>query len=130
MKKLILWLTLLVILGLHSIGVVVCAQEEAVEESTTNGASNNETNKDTDNNSTSTVTKRVEEEDEEDDDDDEKESVEETLEKMTNEELEAICTTRGFELVQDLDENGNVRQFSRDDYMDAAKQCLDVESEM
>jgi hypothetical protein len=53
-----------------------------------------------------------------------------SLENLTNEELEAICTTRGFELVKELDENGKEKIFTRENYMDAARQCLDVEAEM
>ena len=49
---------------------------------------------------------------------------------MTNEELEAICKNRGFELVRELDENGKEKEFTREDYIDAAKQCLDIELEM
>ncbi len=57
-------------------------------------------------------------------------SPEETLQNLTNEELEAICTSRGFELVKELDEDGNWRRFTREDYIDAAQQCLEVEAEM
>lgn len=53
-----------------------------------------------------------------------------SLENLTNEELEAICTSRGFELVRELDEHGKERTFTRENYMDAARQCLDVEAEM
>ena len=53
-----------------------------------------------------------------------------SLESMTNEELEELCTSRGFELVKELDENGVEGEITREDYIDAARQCLEIESEM
>lgn len=51
--------------------------------------------------------------------------------EMSNEELEAICTSRGFELVRDIDENtGEAISYSHEEYVDAAKECLNLEEEM
>jgi hypothetical protein len=53
------------------------------------------------------------------------------LESMTNEELEEICTSRGFELVKETnEETGETKVYSHDDYVHAAKQCLEIEAEM
>lgn len=53
------------------------------------------------------------------------------LESMSDEELEAICTTRGFELYKQLEENtGNMYVFAHEDYVEAARQCLAYEKEM
>ena len=53
------------------------------------------------------------------------------LEKMSKEELEAICTSRGFELVKETDsETGKPLEYSRKDYIEAAQQCLAIEEEM
>jgi len=53
------------------------------------------------------------------------------LESMTNEALEAICTSRGFEVVKEKDaETGEDKVYSHDDYINAAKQCLEIEAEM
>lgn len=60
----------------------------------------------------------------------ENKNMEELFETMTNEELEALCTNRGFELVKELDENGKEAQFTRANYIDAARQCLEIEAEM
>ena len=50
---------------------------------------------------------------------------------MTKEELEEICTSRGFELVKEQDkESGEMATYSHDDYVNAAKQCLEIEGEM
>jgi hypothetical protein len=55
----------------------------------------------------------------------------EDLEAMTNEELEEICTSRGFEVVKETDaETGEAKVYSHEDYVHAAKQCLDIEAEM
>lgn len=47
------------------------------------------------------------------------------LDSMESQELEEICTSRGFDLVKKDGE-----QYSLEDYKDAAKQCLELESEM
>eukprot|EP00560_Eucampia_antarctica_P002403 CAMPEP_0197833316 /NCGR_PEP_ID=MMETSP1437-20131217/18624_1 /TAXON_ID=49252 ORGANISM="Eucampia antarctica, Strain CCMP1452" /NCGR_SAMPLE_ID=MMETSP1437 /ASSEMBLY_ACC=CAM_ASM_001096 /LENGTH=364 /DNA_ID=CAMNT_0043437295 /DNA_START=116 /DNA_END=1210 /DNA_ORIENTATION=+ len=50
---------------------------------------------------------------------------------LTNEELEQICTIRGFELTKEVDnETGKSVEYSHDDYVEAARQCLDIEAEM
>jgi len=61
-----------------------------------------------------------------------------SLENMTNEDLEMICKSRGFEIVRETDVDGTgsdnaegkLKELSRQDYIDAAKQCLEVEAEM
>lgn len=53
------------------------------------------------------------------------------LDSMTNEELENICTSRGFELVKETDPStGAERQYSKEDFLEAARQCLEIEAEM
>ena len=53
------------------------------------------------------------------------------LELMTNEELEEICTSRGFDVVKEKDEKtGKTKVYSHEDYVMAAQQCLDIEAEM
>jgi len=53
------------------------------------------------------------------------------LDSMTNGELEEICTSRGFEVVKEKDEGtGEMKTYSHDDYVNAARQCLEIESEM
>lgn len=53
------------------------------------------------------------------------------LASLTNEELEEICTSRGFEVVKEKDEEtGEFKKYSHEDYINAAKQCLDMEAEM
>ncbi len=53
------------------------------------------------------------------------------LESMSNEELEDICIKRGFELVKEKDDDtGELKAYSHEDYINAAKQCLQIESEM
>ena len=60
-----------------------------------------------------------------------KNDTEVKLEDLTIEELEQICTSRGFELVKDVEEqSGQVKQYSHQDYVDAARQCLEIEAEM
>ena len=50
---------------------------------------------------------------------------------MTDEELEKICTSRGFELVKEKDkESGETTTYSHYDYVNAAKQCLEIKGEM
>ena len=44
---------------------------------------------------------------------------------MTDEELEEICTSRGFELVR---EDGQV--YTHQDYVDAATECLQIETDL
>lgn len=58
-------------------------------------------------------------------------AVDVDLDSMTNEELENICTSRGFELVKEMDPTtGAERQYSKEDYLEAAIQCLEIEAEM
>lgn len=53
------------------------------------------------------------------------------LASLTNEELEEICTSRGFQVVKEKDEEtGEFKKYSHEDYINAAKQCLDMEAEM
>jgi hypothetical protein len=54
------------------------------------------------------------------------------LQAMTDEQLENICTERGFGLVKDeIDPTtGQAYQFTHDDYVVAAQQCIAVEKEM
>lgn len=44
---------------------------------------------------------------------------------MTDEELEKICTSRGFELIR---EDGQV--YDHQDYVDAASECLQIETDL
>lgn len=44
---------------------------------------------------------------------------------MTDDELEEICTSRGFELVR---EDGQV--YTHQDYVDAASECLQIETDL
>ena len=44
---------------------------------------------------------------------------------MTDEELEEICTSRGFELIR---EDGQV--YTHEDYVDAASECLQIETDL
>ena len=57
------------------------------------------------------------------------------LDDLTDTELEAICTSRGFELVTDdtIEENGKNKsgsEYTHQDYVEAAQQCLAIEKEM
>jgi hypothetical protein len=52
------------------------------------------------------------------------------LEKMSKEELEAICTSRGFELVKETSKSGKQIDYSQQDFIEAAQQCLAIEAEM
>ena len=57
------------------------------------------------------------------------------IKDLPNNELEAICTDRGFEIVKDnksssSSSNNNNNEYTRDDYMHAASQCLAIEAEM
>ena len=54
--------------------------------------------------------------------------LERQLQKMTKEELEEICTERGFELIKDeLDkETGQPVVSTHQDHVDAAWQCLQM----
>ena len=49
------------------------------------------------------------------------------LEEMTDEELEEICTSRGFELVRDDDDTVI---YTHQDYVDAANECLQIEADL
>jgi hypothetical protein len=53
------------------------------------------------------------------------------LEDMTDEELEAICTSRGFELVRELNATtGEPILYTHQDYVDAANECLQIEADL
>ena len=63
----------------------------------------------------------------EDDDDDEYID----LEDMTDKELEEICTSRGFELVREVDPTtGEPMVYTHRDYVDAASECLQIEADL
>jgi hypothetical protein len=49
------------------------------------------------------------------------------LEKLSNSELEAICTNLGFELI---DKSKHGTELSREDYLEAARQCLTVKEQL
>ena len=49
------------------------------------------------------------------------------LEEMTDEELEEICTSRGFELVR-ADDDTII--YTHQDYVDAANECLQIEADL
>lgn len=70
-------------------------------------------------------------EDEETDEEEELINFIDSLEELTDTELEDICRSRGFELVFEYDENNEIREpFSHEDFVEAAQQCLDIEAEM
>ena len=53
------------------------------------------------------------------------------LTELSNDELVAICTDRGFELVFELDDaTEEPLEYSHEDYVDAARECLKLEAEM
>jgi len=53
------------------------------------------------------------------------------LSELTNDELVAICTDRGFELVFELDDaSEEPLEYTHEDYIDAARECLKLEAEM
>jgi hypothetical protein len=49
------------------------------------------------------------------------------LESLSNSELEAICTNLGFELI---DKSKQGTELSREDYLEAARQCLAVKEQL
>lgn len=62
-------------------------------------------------------------------DDDEVQFV--NLPDLNNTQLENICVERGFELIPNTDpDTGEILEFTRDDYIEAAQQCLDIQAEM
>ena len=53
------------------------------------------------------------------------------LEDMTIDQLEEICTSRGFDVVKEKDETtGEDKIYTHEEYVTAAQQCLEIESEM
>jgi len=53
------------------------------------------------------------------------------LADMTDEELEEICVSRGFELVRELDKTtGDEVVYTHQDYVDAASECLQIEEDL
>ena len=53
------------------------------------------------------------------------------LNTLTNDELVAICTDRGFELVFEQDDaTEEPLEYTHEDYVDAARECLKLEAEM
>ena len=134
MMKVILWLAFLFGVGLHfnEFNAVYAQQTQHsgdvdVDVSSADGNTSGSDDSHSGGTTTATATEADNDHQQKQKEDD---LPQQSLDQMTNEELEAICTSRGFELVKELDESGNVRPFMREDYMDAAKQCLDVESEM
>ena len=72
----------------------------------------------------------VAEEDGADDDDDGDDDYYD-LESMTNEELEEMCTSRGFELVREVDaQTGEPIVYTHQDFVDAASECLQIEADL
>lgn len=62
---------------------------------------------------------------------DDSDETEINLHELTDAELEEICTSRGFELVREIDDaTGEPISYTHDDYIDAAKECLELEEEM
>lgn len=53
----------------------------------------------------------------------------EELEVLSDQELEAICRNLGLALI-DTDEAGNKLSLSHADYVEAARQCLEVQDQM
>jgi len=54
----------------------------------------------------------------------------ENIKNLSNNELEAICTDRGFEIVKEGQQKSENSEYTREDYMHAASQCLAIEAEM
>ena len=56
----------------------------------------------------------------------------EDLTAMTDNELEQICVTRGFTILRDAidPDTGKSYDLSHDDFVEAARQCLEIEQEM
>ena len=56
----------------------------------------------------------------------------EELTAMTDDELEQICVTRGFTILRDAidPDTGKSYDLSHDDFVEAARQCLEIEQEM
>ena len=53
------------------------------------------------------------------------------LDVMSDEELEEICTSRGFELVREMDATtGEPLVYTHQDYVDAASECLQIEADL
>ncbi|KAL3805647.1 hypothetical protein HJC23_005891 [Cyclotella cryptica] len=53
------------------------------------------------------------------------------LDEMSDEELEEICKSRGFELVRELNATtGEPILYTHQDYVDAATECLQIESDL
>ena len=53
------------------------------------------------------------------------------LEDLTDEQLEEICTSRGFELVRELNSTtGDALMYTHQDYVDAASECLQIEADI
>jgi hypothetical protein len=53
------------------------------------------------------------------------------LHELSDGDLENICTSRGFQLVREVDDaTGELYVYSHEDFIDAARQCLQMEDEM
>ncbi len=54
------------------------------------------------------------------------------LTAMTDDDLEQICVSRGFEILRDAVDpsTGLAYALSHDDFVDAAQSCLEIEREM
>ena len=60
------------------------------------------------------------------------EYTQEELTAMTDDELERICLARGFTISRDAvdPDTGNPYDLSHEDFVEAARQCLEIEQEM
>ena len=58
--------------------------------------------------------------------------TQEELTAMTDDELEQICVTRGFTILRDAidPDTGKPYDLGHDDFVEAARQCLQIEQEM
>lgn len=58
--------------------------------------------------------------------------TDEQLQAMTDKELKQLCFVRGFDIVavDEDSETGEIHEYSHDDFVQAARQCLGVEREM
>ncbi len=117
------------LLGMHNSIIHVIA-DEANETTVNNNTTASTTTTATTTTTTAATTAAVTTTATDDSDTTSNDDKELSLENMSNEELETICTSRGFEIVKEVDESGNERKFSREEYIDAATQCLEIEAEM
>lgn len=55
---------------------------------------------------------------------------EKDLEALSDRELEAICTNLGFQIIQEDPETGAAIEQTHEHYVEAARQCLEIQKEM